>query len=154
MSAAKDPCPCGSTRPYRECCGIWHAGTPAPDAESLMRSRYSAFVLCNEQYLLATWHPAKRPPSIPFNQNQKWLGLRIVEWRTTGDATAEAGRMLRDKKLDLVVANDVSDPGSAFGSDTDRVTFVSADGVEALPLLAKTEVARRLVAKLAERLAR
>jgi phosphopantothenoylcysteine decarboxylase / phosphopantothenate---cysteine ligase len=48
----------------------------------------------------------------------------------------------------------VSDPGSVFGSDTDRVTFVSADGVEALPLLAKTEVARRLVAKLAERLAR
>jgi phosphopantothenoylcysteine decarboxylase / phosphopantothenate---cysteine ligase len=72
----------------------------------------------------------------------------------TGDATAEAERMLREKKLDLVVANDVSDPGSAFGSDTDRVTFVSADGVEALPLLAKTEVARRLVAKLAERLAR
>ena len=72
----------------------------------------------------------------------------------TGDATAEAERMLREKKLDLVVANDVSDPGSVFGSDTDRVTFVSADGVEALPLLAKTEVARRLVAKLAERLAR
>jgi phosphopantothenoylcysteine decarboxylase/phosphopantothenate--cysteine ligase len=72
----------------------------------------------------------------------------------TGDATAEAERMLREKKLDLVVANDVSDPGSAFGSDTDRVTFVSADGLEALPLLAKTEVARRLVAKLAERLAR
>lgn len=72
----------------------------------------------------------------------------------TGDATAEAGRMLREKKLDLVVANDVSDPGSTFGSDTDRVTFVSAEGVEALPLLAKTEVARRLVAKLAERLAR
>ena len=72
----------------------------------------------------------------------------------TGDATAEATRMLRDKKLDLVVANDISDPGSVFGSDTDRVTFVSADGAEALPLLAKTEVARRLVAKLAERLAR
>ena len=72
----------------------------------------------------------------------------------TGDATAEAERMLREKKLDLVVANDVSDPSSVFGSDTDRVTFVSADGVERLPMLAKTEVARRLVAKLAERLAR
>jgi phosphopantothenoylcysteine decarboxylase/phosphopantothenate--cysteine ligase len=72
----------------------------------------------------------------------------------TGNATAEAGRMLREKKLDLVVANDITDPGSVFGSDTDKVTFVSADGVEALPLLAKTEVARRLVAKLAERLSR
>ncbi|MDP9281459.1 MAG: bifunctional phosphopantothenoylcysteine decarboxylase/phosphopantothenate--cysteine ligase CoaBC [Chloroflexota bacterium] len=82
-------------------------------------------------------------------------GAIVVGFKAeTGDATAEAGRMLREKKLDLVVANDVSEPGSAFGSDTDRVTFVSADGVEALPLLAKTEVARRLIAKLAERLAR
>ncbi len=72
----------------------------------------------------------------------------------TGDATTEAERMLREKKLDLVVANDISDPGSVFGSDTDRVTFVSADGVQPLPLLAKTEVARRLVVKLAERLGR
>ena len=71
----------------------------------------------------------------------------------TGDATAEAERMLREKKLDLVVANDITDPGSVFGSNTDTVTFVSADGVEALPLLAKTEVARRLVAKLAAQLA-
>ncbi len=70
----------------------------------------------------------------------------------TGDATAEAARMLREKKLDLVVANDITDPGSVFGSETDRVTFVSADGAEPLPLLAKTEVARRLVAKLATRL--
>jgi phosphopantothenoylcysteine decarboxylase / phosphopantothenate---cysteine ligase len=82
-------------------------------------------------------------------------GAIVVGFKAeTGDATAEAERMLREKKLDLVIANDVSDPGSVFGSDTDRVTFVSADGVEALPLLAKTEVARRLVAKLAERLAR
>jgi phosphopantothenoylcysteine decarboxylase/phosphopantothenate--cysteine ligase len=72
----------------------------------------------------------------------------------TGDATKEAERMLREKKLDLVVANDISEPGSVFGSDTDKVTFVSADGVEALPLLPKTEVAQRLVAKLAARLAR
>ncbi|MGH2490151.1 MAG: bifunctional phosphopantothenoylcysteine decarboxylase/phosphopantothenate--cysteine ligase CoaBC [Candidatus Limnocylindria bacterium] len=81
-------------------------------------------------------------------------GAIVVGFKAeTGDATAEAERMLREKKLDLVVANDVSDPGSAFGSDTDRVTFVSADGVEALPLLAKTEVARQLVTKLAARLA-
>ena len=71
----------------------------------------------------------------------------------TGDATAEASRMLRDKKLDLVVANDVGDPRSSFGSDEDQVAFVSADGVEQLPLLKKTEVARRLVEKLAQRLA-
>ena len=85
----------------------------------------------------------------------KHAGMIVIGFKAeTGDATAEAERMLREKKLDLVVANDVADPDSGFGSDTDRVTFVSADGVEALPLLAKTEIARRLVSKLAERLAR
>ena len=82
-------------------------------------------------------------------------GTIVVGFKAeTGDATKEAERMLRDKKLDLVVANDISAPGSVFGSDTDQVTFVSADGVETLPLLPKTEVARILVAKLAARLAR
>jgi phosphopantothenoylcysteine decarboxylase / phosphopantothenate---cysteine ligase len=82
-------------------------------------------------------------------------GTIIVGFKAeTGDATAEASRMLRDKKLDLVVANDVGDARAVFGSDDDQVAFVSADGVEELPLLKKTEVARRLVEKLAERLSR
>ena len=82
-------------------------------------------------------------------------GTVVVGFKAeTGDATAEASRMLRDKKLDLVVANDVSGPGSPFGSDDDQVAFVSADGVERLPLLKKTEVARRLIELLAQRLAR
>lgn len=68
----------------------------------------------------------------------------------TGDPLDEAGRMLREKGLDLVVANDVSH--DVFGSDTDQVTFVSADGAEPLPRLPKVEVARRLVEKIAERL--
>jgi phosphopantothenoylcysteine decarboxylase/phosphopantothenate--cysteine ligase len=82
-------------------------------------------------------------------------GTIVVGFKAeTGDATAEASRMLRDKKLDLVVANDVTDPRSGFGADDDQVAFVSAAGVEKLPLLKKTEVARRLVDKLAERLVR
>ena len=54
-----------------------------------MRSRYVAFVLCDERYLLETWLPSKRPGSIPFSTNQKWLGLRIVDVRVTGEAFAE-----------------------------------------------------------------
>jgi SEC-C motif domain protein len=97
MDLSKEPCPCGSSRSYAKCCGIWHAGTPPPDAESLMRSRYCAFVLCNEPYLLATWHPTKRPRSIPFSQSQKWLGLRIVEAKVTGEATAEVEFIARSR---------------------------------------------------------
>ena len=62
-----------------------------------MRSRYSAFALCNEQYLLATWHPDTRPASIRFNKAQKWLGLRIVDARVTGDASAEVEFIARSR---------------------------------------------------------
>jgi SEC-C motif-containing protein len=62
-----------------------------------MRSRYSAYVLCNEHYLLATWHPSTRPDSIPFSQNVKWLGLRIVDFRVTGDTSAEVEFVARSK---------------------------------------------------------
>ena len=80
-------------------------------------------------------------------------GTLVVGFKAeTGDAVAEASRMLREKKLDLVVANDVTAEGSRFGGDTNQVTLVGPDGAEALPLLPKREVARRLVAKIAERL--
>ena len=62
-----------------------------------MRSRYSAFVLCNEAYLLATWHPTKRHDSVPIDRNQKWLGLSIVGTRVTGEATAEVEFVARSK---------------------------------------------------------
>jgi SEC-C motif-containing protein len=44
-----------------------------------MRSRYSAYVLENESYLLATWHPATRPVDLELRQapRPKWLGLAI-----------------------------------------------------------------------------
>ena len=54
-----------------------------------MRSRYSAFVLSIAPYLIDTWHPTKRPPSIAFEPNQKWLGLTIVDRSDTGPASAE-----------------------------------------------------------------
>src|SRR6187399_558816 len=84
-----DACPCSSSRSYDACCGRWHAGEPAPTAEALMRSRYAAFVLKNEGYLLATWHASTRPASVAFESAQKWLGLRIVAARDTGADAAE-----------------------------------------------------------------
>jgi SEC-C motif-containing protein len=73
-------CPCGTPLAYADCCGRWHAGAlhlQAPDAQGLMRSRYSAFVRELAGYLLDTWHPATRPPSIGFEPGQRWLGLEV-----------------------------------------------------------------------------
>lgn len=60
MAAQPLSCPCGAGD-YAACCGRYHNGIPAPDAGSLMRSRYSAYVLKLEPYLLASWHTSTRP---------------------------------------------------------------------------------------------
>jgi len=83
-------CPCGSGAAYAACCGRWHGGTPAPTAEALMRSRYSAFVLELGEHLLATWHPSTRPANIGFEPGVKWLGLEVRRQHSDGDhATVE-----------------------------------------------------------------
>ena len=67
----------------------------------------------------------------------------------TGEPTAEAARKLREKGLDLIVANDVTAPGAGFAHDTNRVTLLYPDGRrEPLPLLPKLDLARRLIALL------
>ncbi len=74
-----DLCPCGRGQPYSMCCARYHAGAIAPDAESLMRSRYTAYVLHLETYLLDTWHASTRPTALDLADNVgiKWTGLRV-----------------------------------------------------------------------------
>lgn len=68
-----------------------------------------------------------------------------------GEPTRGALEKLKRKGLDLIVANDVTQPDSGFGVDTNRCVFISADGsVEQLPLLSKREVAERLWDKIKE----
>ncbi len=65
----------------------------------------------------------------------------------TGEPTAEATRKLREKGLDMIVANDVTAPGAGFATDTNRVILLYPDGrIEPLPLLSKLDVARKLIA--------
>lgn len=89
------PCPCGRTNAKGQpltldaCCGPYHTHQNAADAESLMRSRYSAFVLGDVPYLLATWHSSQRPATLELEAGAKWLGLDIKNHRMTGADTAE-----------------------------------------------------------------
>ncbi|MGW7516486.1 YchJ family protein [Streptomyces sp. NPDC054796] len=81
--AQEAPCPCGLPAAYGECCGRWHAGQgAAPTAEALMRSRYAAFAVRDEPYLLRTWHPRTRPGRLGLDPAMRWTGLEILE--TTG----------------------------------------------------------------------
>ena len=79
------PCPCGGLETYALCCGRWHAGTPAPDAEALMRSRYTAYALALSDYLLATWHAITRPAAVRLDPDVKWLGLDVRRHVADGD---------------------------------------------------------------------
>ena len=121
--AAQQPCPCGrlagpgvnalahapGSKPgpagkplaYGDCCGRWldpsaQAATP-PDAQSLMRSRYSAFVLERAAYLMESWVASHRPERIAFDPGVKWLGLDVRAHRVTGDNTAEVEFVARQK---------------------------------------------------------
>lgn len=95
------PCPCGRPAPYVACCGRYHAGPlalQAPDPESLMRSRYSAFVLDVRDYLLATWHPDTRPALIePPEPGLQWLGLTVRRAALTGPDRGQVAFVARSK---------------------------------------------------------
>ena len=77
-------------------------------------------------------------------------GVRKVGFAAeTCRVTKEAARKCREKGLEFVVANDVTEKGSGFGTDTNRVTFVYPDGrCEKLPLLTKRRVASQILNRL------
>ena len=103
---AEGPCPCGRTvararpLPVARCCGPYladFAQRPAPDAQALMRSRYSAFVLEDADYLLATWHPSTRPSEVGFEPGVKWLGLDVRDWQVLDATHAEVEFVARSR---------------------------------------------------------
>lgn len=78
-------CPCGSAVEYSLCCQPYLSGTQvAPDPSHLMRSRYSAFVMKDAEYLISTWHPNCQAATFRaeieagFARTQ-WLGLAVFE---------------------------------------------------------------------------
>lgn len=80
MTLNFSPCFCCSDRPFHLCCEpILQDHAKATVPEVLMRSRYTAYVLKNETYLLSTWAPSTRPRELSLKESTtKWLGLEIV----------------------------------------------------------------------------
>ncbi|MBP2849663.1 YchJ family protein [Dickeya oryzae] len=88
-------CPCGSAQPYERCCQpyLLH-DSQAPRPELLMRSRYTAYVKQDVDYLVATWHPDChaenwRTDIAASCADTHWLGLRILD--VTPGKTADEG---------------------------------------------------------------
>lgn len=123
---------------YADCCARWHAGYArgehAPDPETLMRSRYTAYALAQGrggdvsqlEYLLGTWHPATAPGDLELGP-LPWTGLEVLAAAASGDAGVvefvahhkadgragrlhETSRFVRDRGRWLYV-DGVVDPG-------------------------------------------
>jgi SEC-C motif-containing protein len=87
-------CYCDLDTDYSQCCEPFHNGSQnAPTAQILMRSRYSAYVLQNADYLLTTWYKSTRPKEIDFSQeNVTWQKLKILHAKK-GDVKDDKGRV-------------------------------------------------------------
>ena len=76
-------------------------------------------------------------------------GQTLVGFAAETDNVLEnAGGKLLKKRLDMIVANDVTAPGAGFDVDTNVVTFITRDARETLPLMSKREVAQRLLSRV------
>ncbi|MDO4795487.1 MAG: YchJ family metal-binding protein [Brachymonas sp.] len=75
---------------FGQCCGpLLRGEQTAADAQALMRSRYSAYVLGDVAYLRRSWHPSTCPPGLSLDDNVQWLGLKIERYLPISDSQAE-----------------------------------------------------------------
>lgn len=85
-------CACGSGKSFEACCGLYLSGASiAPNAEALMRSRYTAYTLGDEAYLRASWDERTLPAErLVHDETTQWLGLEVKQHQQDGDsATVE-----------------------------------------------------------------
>ena len=95
--AAQQSCPCASGLAFMACCGRYiNQSESAPTAEALMRSRYTAYVRCDETYLVQTWHASTRPTQLELDDvsagDMHWLSLGIVSVKS-GQVEDKKGRV-------------------------------------------------------------
>ena len=89
-ASANIPCPCGSSLKYKKCCRRYHQGALAPDALTLMKSRYSAYATGNADYIIKTTHPDNsdysedrqswRASILAFCKETTFEGLKIIDY--------------------------------------------------------------------------
>jgi phosphopantothenoylcysteine decarboxylase/phosphopantothenate--cysteine ligase len=109
--------------------------------------------------------PGGEPPALSLRENPDILetiskapqgrpALVVGFAAETRDLIANARAKLERKGCDMIVANDVSESAGVFGGDDNEVHLVSASGVTSWPRSSKTEIAAKLLIRLADELAR
>ena len=116
-------CPCGSGKPEAACCARYHAGELAPTALALMRSRYTAYVRGEIEYLLATHDASTRAP-VDAKAVAKWS--RDTEWQGLEIVATEAGGETDDTGIVEFIARGATG-GRAF-AQRERSRFRKLDG--------------------------
>jgi len=88
-------CPCGTGREYSDCCGLYISGkAKPPTAESLMRSRYSAYAEHEIDYIISTCEDSGKnnidyKSTKDWSEKSKWLGLKIISVEEGGISDSE-----------------------------------------------------------------
>lgn len=104
-AAAASVCPCGTPNAQgqmgdlADCCGPYLSGARLPEnAAVLMRTRYTAYVLGDMNYVAATWHPRTRPALLSVEAPPlKWLGLTVLSHAQQDDHHATVAFVARYK---------------------------------------------------------
>lgn len=90
-----EKCPCGSGLDYDACCAGYISGKAVPaTAEAVMRSRYSAYVKSELDYIFETTHPDARRDydhkgTKEWADESEWLGLEVTETEAGGESDTE-----------------------------------------------------------------
>ena len=80
MDRAPLSCPCGSGDSYQSCCQVVHNDlSRAPLPIHVMRARYTAYVLNNNNFILSSWAHESRPEEETLQSPQTWIALEITD---------------------------------------------------------------------------
>ena len=100
--------------------------------------------------------------SIPLKRTQDilaWLGEHRREWQFLCGFSMETEHLLENsraklakKHVDMIAANSLRAEGAGFGTDTNRITLITADGDRELPLMSKEEAAHQILTEIRERM--
>ena len=111
------------------------------------RNRLSRFVPVK---LPRSYHVIELAPNPDIIAGLKGGFIKVGFAAESEDLVENARQKLAEKRLDFIVANDITAPDAGFDVDTNRVTFIGRDGAaEELPLLPKREVAEKILDRLA-----